>query len=105
MKLQDHAELQFLIPSSTINISLDFDCHFMSFTKVNRTDSTTVKGHGYFSSMSRLHILLNKYLSNTPPLKSLGKIPLRQQSGTFDTWSIGFRELLIFKSFCLETLT
>lgn len=104
IKLQDHAKLWFLILSSTINFSVDFDCHFMSLTKVNRTDSTTVKGHDYFSSMSRLHILLNKYLSNTPPLKSLEKIPLKQHSGTFDTWSMGFRELFIFKSFCLGIL-
>lgn len=47
--------------------------------------------------MSGLHFLLNKYLNNTPPLKSLGKTPLEQQSGTFAAYSLHFRELLPFK--------
>lgn len=76
----------------------------MSLTKVNKKDSTTVKGNGNLSCMSRVHILLNKYLNNTPPLKSFGKIPLKQQSGTSDTRFLDFRELLPFKSFCLGTL-
>lgn len=53
--------------------------------------------------MSGQHVLLNKHLSNTPPLKSLGKTTLKQQFGTFDMCSLHFRELLPFKSFCLRS--
>lgn len=75
----------------------------MSLTKVNNKDSNTVKGNGNLPCMSGLHVLLNKYLNNTPPLKSLGKIPHKQQSGTFDMRCLGFRELLPLTFFYLET--
>lgn len=45
----------------------------MRLTKVNKKASNTVKGNGNLSCMSGLDILLNKYLNNTPPLKSLEK--------------------------------
>lgn len=101
--MHDHAGHWFLILLSAINFSIDFDCQCMSLTKLNKKDSNTVKVIRNLSCMSGLPILLNKHLNNTSPLKSLGKIPHKQQSGTFDTCSLDFRELLPFKSFCLGT--